>query len=226
MVETEVACHWVISYIYIGITQVDISKHVWPFPPERKVEQGNQRLLRENSTLRRYPPSPFYARQQPVSTSQCNACWAPGRPSVWNHADIRCYRRLQVPKPIRGNLRPVTATGARPECFCCLKRIPTGGYNTYRFPSGPVILMRQATAYAIRHRTRFGALFNHDWLICCHGPWPDTSKGQTVMTAKNLASRSELSVEVDTLMYSHASPDRQLMRLALLGFMWSAAEDI
>lgn len=91
-----------------------------------------------------------------------------------------------------------------------------------RFTSGPLTLIKQATAYAIEHRTRFIVLFNYDWLICCYFPWLDPTKSANQLLQENRASLSEFPVELD--MYEK-STNAQEMRLALLGFLWTAIEN-
>lgn len=91
------------------------------------------------------------------------------------------------------------------------------------FTGGPLALIKQATAYSIEHRTQYVVLFNYDWMICCYFPWLDPTKSKVTLSANNRASQGEFPVEVDIYRYSPANVAE--MRLALLGFMWTAIEN-
>lgn len=88
------------------------------------------------------------------------------------------------------------------------------------FEPDPIKLMTQAATYAIYHRTRYVALFNYDYLICCHFPWLDPTSSVRVLKDVNEDSNGEYPVEVE--MYRGDDPE---VRHALLGFMWTAIED-
>ena len=90
------------------------------------------------------------------------------------------------------------------------------------FAGGALTLIKQATAYAIEHRTQYIALFNYDFLIFCYFPWLDPTKPKQQLLQENRASLSEFPVEVD--IYDKAT-NAQEMRLALLGFLWAGIEN-
>lgn len=132
----------------------------------------------------------------------------------------------QILMPIAAGQRPTAQqlAHARRVPATAQRKPGTNDPLTHRFSTGPLHLIQQATAYAMQHSIRYVALFNYDWLICCYFPWLDTSKDHKDLVAENRASNGEFPVEVD--MYSLATADWHLIRLALLGLMWTAIEQI
>lgn len=87
---------------------------------------------------------------------------------------------------------------------------------------GSLNLIKQASAYAIEHSTRYVALFNYDYLVLCYFPWLDhTKQGGWRGTRDHYKSESvQYPVEVEVV----PAEDSQV-RLALLGFMRTAYDE-
>lgn len=84
------------------------------------------------------------------------------------------------------------------------------------FLAGSHRLLRQASAYAIEHRTRYVALFDYDHLVCIYFPELDHRQPTASLVTANggVGDYAELDV--------YPFSDSHLMRKALLGFLEDA----
>lgn len=93
----------------------------------------------------------------------------------------------------------------------------------HKFTNSTEKLIKQAAAYSIQHRTRYVALFDYDFLVCCYFPWLDTTQSQQTLENNNRVLKEKYPVEVDIYpiqgQNGAANPD---VRFALLGFLWDA----
>lgn len=122
---------------------------------------------------------------------------APGqKPTQLQKAAVQAIPAQTVPGPDRNRTQPST------------------------FKSGPMKLITQAAAYAVHHSTRYVALFNYGYLICCYFPWVDPTIDPDANEDLNEELAGEFPLEVDV--YPGDSPD---LRPALLGIMWTAIEN-
>lgn len=93
--------------------------------------------------------------------------------------------------------------------------------------TGTAKLVKQASAYAVEHRTRYVALFNYDNLVLCYFPWLDCTA-----SVKNLRPNFQkkdyqypVEVEIYPINSDPKKSDSDKVRLALLGFMRAAYDN-
>lgn len=87
------------------------------------------------------------------------------------------------------------------------------------FRDGALWLIKQAGSYATKYRTRYVALYNYDYLICCYFPQIDPSQSSANLTNSGVGSFVELDIYP---FYDQNGNISTEMRLALLGFLEEA----
>ncbi|CAN8106106.1 unnamed protein product [Discula destructiva] len=87
------------------------------------------------------------------------------------------------------------------------------------FKEGAFRLIKQAGSYAIKYRTRYVALYNYDYLICCYFPQIDPRQSLANLAISSVRSFVELDIYP---FYDQNGNTSTEMRLALLGFLEDA----
>ncbi|KAH8783261.1 hypothetical protein F5883DRAFT_538182 [Diaporthe sp. PMI_573] len=113
---------------------------------------------------------------------------------------------------------PAAATAAADLAAILTSLTPAGARApTSAFTAGSLNLLKQASIYAIKKRTRYVAMFDYDHLICLYFPELDHS----VPIGAPVAPKVNNYVEIDIYPFAQSNQ----MRLALLGFLAEAYQN-
>ncbi|KAK3983855.1 hypothetical protein QBC44DRAFT_353984 [Cladorrhinum sp. PSN332] len=124
------------------------------------------------------------------------------------------FKKRGVIKPAEFTAAIKTITAATTEATLVSQANNRANPENTFFDGDSTILIKQASSYAINHRTRYVALFNWDALVLCHFSQLDPAKSQQTLIIDGIGNYCD--IEVIPFTQSHR------MRVSLLGFLAEA----